>query len=279
MAGSALVLGGGGVTGIAWELGMLAGLAEAGLELSTADLVIGTSAGAAVGAQLTSGVPIEDLYAAQLASRGHEIAARFGIRQLARLGWAMVRSRGDARRFRARVGQLALATPTVSEAERLAVIGSRLPAHDWPQRRLQNTAEEAGSGDFVAFDRDSGVGLVEAVAASCAVPGVWPPVTIGGKRYVDGGVRSATNVDLAEGCARVVVLAPVTRSAGPMGRLTDQLAALHRTARVVLVAPDKAARRAFGRNLLDPARRAPAARAGRTQAAAVAAAVAEVWSA
>ena len=57
---TALVLGGGGITGIAWEIGVLAGLAEAGVDLTGADLVVGTSAGSVVGAQITSGAPLED---------------------------------------------------------------------------------------------------------------------------------------------------------------------------------------------------------------------------
>ena len=122
--------------------------------------------------------------------------------------------------------------------------------------------------------------IVDAVGACCAVPGVWPPVTIDGRRYVDGGVRSTTNVDLAAGCDRVVLLAPIPRSLGRHGRLDRQLATLRRAgAEVVVVAPDAAARRAIGRNVLDPAARAPSARAGRAQAATEAARVAAVWSA
>jgi NTE family protein len=165
----------------------------------------------------------------------------------------------------------------VPEAQRRAVIEARLPVHDWPQRRLLITAVDAESGEFTIFDRDAGVGLVDAVGASCAVPGVWPPVTIGGRRYIDGGVRSAANVDLANGCERVVVLAPTTAGAGPVPSVATQVAQL--SAKVTVVSPDKQAKQAIGRNLLDPARRAPAARAGREQAATVASAVAEVWSA
>jgi len=76
------------------------------------------------------------------------------------------------------------------------------------------TAVDAATGEFRTFDRDSGVPLVQAVAASCAVPGVYPPVTIGGRRYVDGGMRSAANVDLAAGVERVVVLAVLTSNVG-----------------------------------------------------------------
>ena len=272
----ALVLGGGGVTGVAWELGLLAGLADGGVELAGADLVVGTSAGSVVGAQVCSGVPVEELYAAQLRPATGEVAARFGVGAVARLVWAGGRTR-DAVRSRARIGAMALAARTPSEASRRAVIEGRLPSAQWPRRRLLVTAVDAGSGEFVVFDAASGVSLVDAVGASCAVPGVWPPMTVGDRRYVDGGVRSAVNADLAAGAEAVVVLAPVSSAFGPMPRLAAQVAALRGSARVAVLAPDAAARAAIGRNVLDPARRAAAARAGRAQAAAVVDEVAAVW--
>src|SRR6266508_3458501 len=273
--GKALALGGGGVTGIVWEFGMLAGLAEAGADLSTADLIVGTSAGSVVGAQVASGIPLEELYAGQLAQRANEIAAR--IRTLLAYLWAFARS-PDTASAGARIGRLALAARTVPEAERRAVIEARLPVHDWPERRLLITAVDARSGELVAFDRDSGVSLVDAVGASCAVPGVWPPVTINGRRWIDGGIRSATNADLAAGCGRVVVVAPIITGFGSMPSVRRQAARLAAGgARVGVVSPDQAARKAIGRNVLDPARRAVSARAGRAQAASVAGTVADVW--
>lgn len=277
MASRALVLGGGGVTGIAWELGVLAGLAEEGLDLSGADLVVGTSAGAVVAAQLTSGLPVEDLYRAQTAGYGGELAARVTGRSVATMGWAAIRSR-EPRCARVRIGRMALAAPTVPEAQRRAVIESRLPVRDWPAGRLLLTAVDAETGEFTAFDREAGVPLVDAVAASCAVPGVWPPATISGRRWIDGGMRSAANADLAEGCERVIVLAPVSRGFGPIARLGDQVAWLRDGGSLVAVAtPDRAARQAMGRNALDPARRALAARAGRAQAPSLSTDLRAVW--
>jgi NTE family protein len=278
VAGRALVLGGGGITGIAWEWGMLAGLAAAGVDLAAADLVVGTSAGSVVGAQVAGGVDPEARYAAQLEPPGAEIAARMDWRVLARFGLATARYGRNPRAYRARIGRMAVAARTVPEAERRAVIESRLPVQTWPERRLLITAVDAESGDFVVYDRDSGVSLVDAVGASCAVPGVWPPVTIGGRRLIDGGVRSAANADLAAGCDRVVVLAPYA-GGGAAPRVANQVAELRKSARVVVFAPDRAARRAIGRNVLDPARRAAAARAGRAQAVAAAGSAAAVWSA
>jgi NTE family protein len=278
MTTRALVLGGGGITGVAWEIGLITGLAEAGVDLAGADLIVGTSAGSAVAAQLTSGVPLADLYAAQLSPHSGEIPARLGPNILLRYAWAMLRTR-QPERFRARIGALALGARTIPEADRKRAIAARVPVTTWPDRRLVITAVDAASGEFVTFDRDSGVDLVDAVAASCAVPGVWPPVTIGDRRYLDGGMRSTANADLADGHESVVIIAPIPAGTGPMVGADRQAAALRGAgARVALVSPDAAAKRAIGRNVLDPARRGPAARAGYAQATSVAETVARVWA-
>ncbi|MFK0012867.1 patatin-like phospholipase family protein [Streptomyces sp. NPDC091027] len=278
--GTALVLGGGGLTGIGWECGILHGLARAGVDLTTADLVVGTSAGSVVGAQLTSGLlTAQELYERQLGDASGETVARLGAGTLARFALAMARSRGDAAAYRRRVGAMALAADTGAEAERRKVLAARLVSHDWPGRRLVVTAVDALTGELEAFDRESGSGLVDAVSASCAVPGVWPPVTVGGRRFVDGGIRSATNADLAAGHERVVVIAPITLGSRLVPSPAAQTARLRAAgAKVLLITPSAAARKAFGRNVLDPARRDPAARAGLEQAAGHVAEAAAVWS-
>jgi NTE family protein len=274
----ALVLGGGGITGIAWELGVLAGLAAAGVQLQYAGLLVGTSAGSVVGALLSSGRPVQELYEGQLRPASGELAASVGPGVLLRYLAATASSR-DERKALTRLGRMAVAARTVSVAERRAVIESRLDGIDWPSdRRLLITAVDAGSGELRVFEAGAGVSLVDAVAASCAVPLVWPTVPIGGHRYLDGGMRSATNADLATGAERVVVLAPITQAFRRSRRLSSQLATLGAGVRSTVVAPDAAARSAFGRNALDPARRAPAARAGYAQAGSVADAVRAVWS-
>jgi NTE family protein len=277
---TALVLGGGGITGIAWEIGLLAGLAEAGVDLSGADLVVGTSAGSVVGAQITCGAALETLYERQLEPPTQERVARMTRGNLARYAWAMLTSRGHDVEFRQRVGALALAAEkaglTPTEQERLDVIGSRLVSTQWPERKLVITAVDAETGEFRTFDRDSGVPLVQAVAASCAVPGVYPPVTCDGRRYVDGGVRSAANADLAHDYDRLVVLAPIPRGVGPMASVDAQVTGM--VSRVAVVSPDKDSRTAIGKNVLDPAARAPSAEAGRAQAARVVQRIAEVWN-
>ena len=277
MSGKALVLGGGGITGIAWELGVVAGLAEYGLDLSAADVVVGTSAGSAVGAQLLSGSPVADLYAEQLRDPTGERASAMSFGALARFliagAWP-----GDGRRARAYLGHAALKAHTISEAEFRLVFASTLRASAWPDRRLLITAVDAESGEPKVFDRDSGVELVDAVAASCAVPMVFPPMTVAGRRYVDGGVRSVANADLAVGCDRVVVLAPVDFALKRGARISRQLQRLGDGVRTVVVSPDSAARKAIGTSVLSPANRAAAARAGREQGAAVVDSISSVWS-
>jgi NTE family protein len=275
MTKRALVLGGGGIAGIAWEWGILAGLKAAGVDLTGTDLVVGTSAGSVVGAQVACGLDPEERYPQQLTPPDNEIGAALGAGLLLRYGLAMIGPGAPIKR-RARLGRLAVRATAVDEAERIAVIESRLPVKEWPDTSLRITAVDVETGEFRAFDRDSGVPMVLAVAASCAVPGVWPPVTIDGRRYMDGGVRSGANADLAAGYDRVVVVAPLPRGFG--SSVFTEVTKLRTSARVELVVPDEAARKSFGRNVLDPASRPVAARAGLAQSASVIDRVRTVWT-
>ncbi|MBP2365676.1 patatin-like phospholipase family protein [Pseudonocardia parietis] len=274
----ALVLGGGGQTGIAWMYGLVAGLAADGIDLTGADLVVGTSAGSVVGANLAAGRDPQDLLQAQLAPPHGEIAANLGLKLAVRIGLTALGGSREARRVRARIGSFALGADTVPESERLAAIEARLAGAGWPAvRDLWITAVDAHTGAFRVFTRDESIPLATAVAASCAVPGVWPPVSADGTRWIDGGVRSMANADLAAGYGRAVVLAPMSGGIGSAASPRVQAEALAALGRVAYVEPDRRARRAFGRNVLDPARRPAAARAGRAQAADVAAEIARVW--
>ncbi|MFF7235116.1 patatin-like phospholipase family protein [Streptomyces collinus] len=266
----ALVLGGGGVGGIAWLTGVLAGLAERGRDVTGAGLLLGTSAGATVAAQLGSGLGLEELYARQVdpALQSAEIMAEMDLEKFGAEFGAAAAAASSLPELRRAVGRMALAARTVTEAERLAVIESRLPSHSWPERALKVVAVDAGSGEARVFDRDSGVPLVDAVAASCAVPGVWPPVTVDGRRYVDGGVRSMANADYADGADRLVVLLPLgATDPFPTERPVERVVAERRAAgaEVWVIEPDEASRAAIGDNALDPATRRPAAEAGRAQ--------------
>lgn len=275
----ALVLGGGGVAGIAWETGVLLGLLDAGVDVRSADRVVGTSAGAAVAAQVTSGASLAELFGRQVDPDGlaHEIAAEFDAEEMmAEFGRLLSNVRPGAELNRA-IGAYATAATTVPEAARREVIATRLPVHTWPDRDLQIVAVDAGSGEPRVF-RSGDVDLVDAVAASCAVPGIWPPVTIDGRRYIDGGVRSASNLDLAAGCDEVLVLAPVVDLPMVADDVKRAIAQVERSARVVTIRPDVASLVAMGANPLDPATARPSALAGRAQASAHIAEVAAIWA-
>ena len=268
--GSALVLGGGGVAEIAWITGVLAGLAEAGHDVTAVEQVIGTSAGATVAAQLGGGLGLDELFARQVepALQSREPVVELDMKKFAadiQPYMARVTSPDDL--FRA-FGRFALDAQTVPEAERRAVIEGRLPSAAWPATPTKLIALDCDSGTMAAFDATSGVSLVDAVAASCAVPGVWPPVTIGGRRYMDGGVRSTDNADLAAGAERITVISPrgMDSATPTLLPLREAMAALSAGgASVTVVSPDAASVAAIGTNPLDPATRVPAAAAGRAQ--------------
>lgn len=274
-----LVLAGGGLAGIAWELGILRGIedesADAAHALLASDVVIGTSAGSAVAAQLGSGRSLDELYERQIRGESKEIAPGVDIDDITEL---FLNALADPNASKAtklqRIGQIAASTATVPEAVRREIIAQRLPSHDWPDRDMRITAIDIGTGELVGFDRESGVDLVDAVAASCAVPGAWPPVTIGERRYMDGGVGSTMNLDLAADCDAVVVLVPSGKGApSPFG--PDPAVEVDGFGgRSFGLFADDESLAAFGPNPLDPACREPSARAGRAQGRRAAAEVA-----
>jgi NTE family protein len=279
----ALVLGGGGVAGVAWELGILMGLYDAGVDVRDADLIIGTSAGSVVGAQISSGTDLETLFSTQLipVEQTKERNVEFDVVKLMEAFRQAIAGAGpDPKAIRARIGAYALTVPAVPEAERRAIIETRLPVHTWPQQRLLIVAVDTGTGEEYIMDRTSGVPLVDAVTASCAVPGIWPPVTIAGHRYMDGGVRSATNADLAHGYERILILNPLGANANLLGAGFDtEVAALEQAgSQVLVIAADAASTTAIGLNPLDPATRQPSALAGRAQGGEYATQVAALWS-
>ncbi len=279
MATRALVLGGGGVAGIAWELGLLSGWAAEGVDVTAADLVVGTSAGSVVGAQLRLDGDLQSLYERQLAGAAGELKVEFGgVATMTKFAEAMAgaTSHQDAR---ARLGTLALSMDTVPEAQRRAIIEGRIGDPEWPTEKLVITAVDTADGEFLPFDSSSGVRLLDAVTASCAVPGVWPPVTVNGRRLMDGGMRSVTNADLAAGCEKVLVVAPSTGVTGGLlgPGLEREVELLRQEADVHVVLADEASLAAFGSNVLDPATREPSARAGRAQAAATIEAARAFW--
>jgi NTE family protein len=283
MKDRALVLGGGGVAGIAWTTGLLFGLSEHGVDLRTAEMIVATSAGSAVAAQLGSGRSLNDLFDRQVepAQQTRELAPSSHLFKLLERALLMANKHGDRSQRTQHIGRWALEAPTVTEAERRAVIAERLPNHAWPGSMLLIVAVDTETGETKIFDRLSGTSLVDAVAASCAVPGIWPPVTIDGRRYMDGGARSSDNADLALGYARAVIVSPMgTARPEITGESLEQQVEILRSAggRTYLVEPDQASKRAIGLNPLAPETRTPAARAGRSQGRAIAEDVALFWS-
>ena len=268
----ALVLGGGGLVGIAWETGLLAGLRQAGLDLSRADLIVGTSAGSVVGAQLATGGDLDDLYARQLTPPARPLlpATTAGLVAFAKAYAEAAPSGVMTQPARARLGALALEAAVPPEPDYLQAIAALLPNHDWPERRLLLTAVDAGDGSFAVWDRESRIPLPLAVAASCAVPLIFPPMFIHGRRYMDGGLRSSINADLAQGCDGVIILSPLVSLPGQPAPAEAEVNRLRASGhRVHLILPDQAAAYALGPNLMDPAACVPAAQSGRAQAAAV----------
>lgn len=274
-----LVLGGGGVGGIAWMTGLLLGLEERGIALRQADRLIGTSAGATVAAQLCSRLDLAALYARQTdpALQVAELVPQPHLLTLLSHSFPVLMALGDPAERARRIGGLALESETVPEATRRAVIAARLPDHEWGERRLSVVAVNAGDGTTRLFDRTSGVGLVDAVAASCAVPGLWPPVSLQGSRYMDGGIRSSDNADLAAGMSRVVVLSPLGRNGpGDLELQEKAIAASGGMSRVI--EPDGPSREAIGSNPLSPDIRRPAALAGRRQGQLLEPSLASFWA-
>lgn len=260
-----MILAGGGVTGVAWETGVLLGLLDSGSDLlADVDLVVGTSAGSTVAAQILSGVPLDELFARQISDVHGEISPRIDLELLALVFGDMADGGTTTDEQRARVGQLSLAADTVDEATRRAVIEQRLPSHDWPTTPLIITAIDAETGAFVTWDKDSGVSLVDAVTSSCAVPSVWPCVTINGRRYYDGGLRNSVNAYLADGSTNVTIIAPMT--GGESSLVNAEIEQLRLQGSVVrMVNADAPAIEAMGPNSLDPRFRRVAAEHGRRQ--------------
>lgn len=280
--GKAVVLGGGGVAGIAWMTGLLLGLQDEGVELGhKADVLIGTSAGSTVAAQIASNNDLADLFERQTLPERQvaELVPKPHLLELISNAFPALFKLTDPVERTRRVGELAANSTTVDETERRRVIAARLPSHEWPDRVLKVVAVNIATGEPQVFDKTSGVNLVDAVAASCAVPGIWPPVNINGNRYMDGGINSSDNAYLAVGCRHIVVLSPLGTQGMTLpgsANLTSQVDALRKGgADVTIIEPDEASRNAIGQNPLSPDTRLPAANAGRAQGRAIAASLAD----
>ncbi len=289
----ALVLAGGGAAGNAWELGLIAGLSDAGVDLTEADLIIGTSAGSTVAAQITSGTRPAELYAAIIAEAppphaGSDRGRAPNLSALNYLEWSngIIGSAEDASDMRRRMGAAALemdAADGSTQTRWRDIVAARLPSRHWPQQPVLITAVDAHTGEPAMFDRHSGIDLVDAVAASTSNGfGAVPPYRIGENRYINGGYRRSENADLAAGYGLVLVLSPFGgRSRMPLewgmdlATQVDELRAAG--SRVETVFPDGDAGDVFDAKATDPSTRPQAARGGYAQGQALAEQLAEAW--
>jgi len=291
--GRAVVLGGGGPVGIAWEAGLAAGLAEGGVDIAAADLIVGTSAGSFVGAQLASGRSAASLVEAQIAQGAAEAAAkakgdlpnhRFGpAPDLTPLMQMMAKAPPNGPAPEALLiefGDYAKAAQTMSEDDFIKGFGwvgedgAPFPA------RYRATAIDAETGAFRTWSADDGVALGRAVASSCSVPGIFPPISINGRRYIDGGMRTTTNADVTAGHARVIVVAVTVAGFADYARARIQWeldAITNAGGEAALVLPDADALAAFGVNLMDGSNRTAIAEAGLAQGRREAARLRGVW--
>jgi NTE family protein len=288
----ALVLGGGGAAGQAWQIGVIAGLAEAGLDLTeAADLVVGTSSGSTTAAWVRSGIPAAELLASVLSEpvrpvgQSRELPPSLPMATVFERMRAIGAAATSAADLRRAMGAFGLESDSIlgpaAAGQRRAVVAARLPRHEWPDRPMIVVAVDAHTGELAAFERDSGVDLVDAVTASTALPG-GPTHSINGTRYINGGVRSGENADLASGFANVVVLSPFggrSQTLPQAGQfeglrrdpewgtdLASEVEALRKQgSHVEVITPDADSRAAMGTNQMDLATRIPAARAGFAQ--------------
>ncbi|MEV0236513.1 patatin-like phospholipase family protein [Nonomuraea sp. NPDC050786] len=263
--GKALVLGAGGLVGTAWLAGLAAGLRREGIDLADADLIVGTSAGAIVAAMLTTGRDLADV--AVLPSPR---AGRSGPPDLAAMGQAfamLVDPTLEPDDKRRRAGQIALAAEAPSEDGHLAGIGSLVGTETWPDRPLLITAVDAETGEPKVWARGGEATLVEAVASSSAFPGTVAPITVNGRRYMDGALRDGVNADLAATAVTRVLVEPLA-DRSPASEFQG-----------VRIGPDAEALAAFGPDLGNREAWTPAYRAGVRQAPPVVAMLRPVWDA
>lgn len=214
MAKSALVLGAGGASGAGWLAGILAGLKDAGLSSLDFDLVMGTSSGAPTAAYITAGLPLDALHhwliaeAAAFQELGKPQGPDASVSEVTEVLLGAVEGATEPREIRRRVGQLAVNARTMPEEEFCKSVAASLPIDTWPDQRFAAVAVNVESGDARLFDKASGVAMVSAVAAACAIPVLCPPVYLGGSRYIDAGLRSNENLDLATGFESILVMSP-----------------------------------------------------------------------
>jgi NTE family protein len=273
----ALVLGAGGVVGTAWMAGLAAGLREHGIDLAAADLIVGTSAGAIVGAVLASG-----RNPAELAEPTRPSATDTPLPPPdPRLIGEVIAVLGDESRTpsvrRQRVGQLALGMSAEHDSIHVQRMRTLVGTTEWPDRPLRVATVDAQSGERTVFDRRGPATLLEAVVASRAMPGVYPPMTVGARRFMDGGMYSSTNADLADGAHLLIAIHPLAHLF-PTAPVDAEIRSA-RPQESFLIAPDRHSIDALGADLHERTHWIPSFRAGFAQADTEAARLQQSWSA
>ena len=266
----ALVLAGGGFVASSWEIGLLTGMADAGLDVRNTDLFVGTSAGARVALDITSGKPLEEFYQMRI---GLEISPG---EPPTKIDWARIRAGvedakkagGSSPEILRRMGALALTVAVGESVDRRKTVAKQLPIKDWPKERVLIVAINTETGERRAFDRESGIDLVDAIIATTASFGS-PPVSFNGEHYFDGGYYSGDNADLAIGCDRVLILSlippPQAMRLVPLDTAVTALRAAG--AQVEVIHPDEETLAALSQTggQMNPSSARPAAIAGRLQ--------------
>ena len=239
-----LVLGAGGTVGQAYHAGVLAALEhDLGWDPRTADVIVGTSAGSVTGTLLGLGVPASDLAAwavqapLSVESERHEwlngdrpefppftlqhwlrawrLPSPQLLARVARRPWA----------FRPGVAAMTLAPTGRVDLIELAPGLEQASPDNWPDGLLICAARRA-DGARVVFGREGSprASVSEAVAASCAIPGYFSPISVDGHEYIDGGIHSPSNADVLRHQALDLVIAVSPMSAaGGLRRTTDGL--------------------------------------------------------
>ncbi|TPI18353.1 patatin-like phospholipase family protein [Mesorhizobium sp. B4-1-1] len=266
----ALILAGGGYVASSWEIGLVTGMADSGLDVRDTDLLVGTSAGARVAVDLTSGRSLKEFYQQRVGPDGPS------LEQPPQIDWARIRagvddarqSGGSPTEILRRYGQLALVVGAGTASDRRATVSRQLSSRTWPKQRVLIPAVNAETGERRAFDRESGIDLVDAIIATTASFGS-PAMFFDGHHYIDGGYYSSDNADLAIGYERILILAlrspPQAMRVVPVEAGVDILRAAG--AQVEVIHPDEETMAALAPTggQMNPASGKPAAIAGRLQ--------------
>lgn len=269
----ALVLGGGGIIGVAWESGLLTSFAEAGIDARAFDLIVGTSAGAIMGSRLAAGLAPDGTSGKSAPTSGgassggpRDGGLDLGKLDLGALGrifqlWGAMDRATPAKT--AEIGALARDLYREREEAWVTTISAAVGVEAWPEKPLLVCAVDTASGERRFFDRASGVALRRAVAGSSAVPGLSPSISIDGKRYMDGQVWSSTHADALLGRAldRVVIAMPTNaHTAQSIGAHAERAVAAEVAAlreqgiAVALRTPTAEDATRIGTNLMDPSK-------------------------